>query len=45
MDFAHRLEDVTRGINEDCKVRELCLEFPRRLEQLVHKTQGDRLPK
>ena len=45
MDFAQRLEDVTRGINEDCKVKELCLEFPRRLEQLVHETHGDRLPK
>ena len=44
-DFAERLEGVVAAINAQYKVRELCLEFPGRLQRLVHETHGDRLPK
>ena len=44
-DLTHRLDAIVRGINAEYKVRDLCLEFPARLQLLVHETQGDRLPK
>ena len=40
-----RLQRLAKVINRDLGVRELCMEFPQRLSDLVKKTGGDRLPK
>ncbi len=40
-----RLQKAVQHINATYDVRGLCMEFSQRLSDLVHKTQGDRLPK
>ena len=42
--FAERLHEAVKHINANFGVRGLCMEFPSRLEALVGKTNGDRLP-
>jgi len=40
-----RFQQCVRRINREFDVRGLCMEFPDRLDDLVKKTKGDRLPK
>ena len=44
-EFAARLQRAVDHINTTFKVRAMSLEFPDRLDLLVNKTKGDRLPK
>ena len=44
-ELAARLQRAVDHINTTFKVRDMSLEFPDRLELLVNKTKGDRLPK
>ena len=43
-EFAKRLQKGVRRINKEFDVRGLCMEFPQRLDDLINKTTGDRLP-
>ena len=43
--FEKRFQAAVKKINTEFDVRGLCMEFPDRLDTLIKKTRGDRLPK